>query len=95
MIFSSLINYSRQLTVLYNSAALDTPATDDVDSGLLLVPLLYDAEVTLDLSRAHPTHGLNAVSVAGCICIRRCRLFWALRAWNWEWSSINEFSSPP
>lgn len=56
MIFSSLINYSRQLAILYNSAALDTPPTDEADPGLLLVPLLYDAEVMLDLSRGHPTH---------------------------------------
>jgi len=56
MIFNSLINYSRQLAILYDSAALGTPPTDGADPGLLLMPLLYDAEVRLGLSRGHPTH---------------------------------------
>lgn len=82
IIFKSLIIYYRQLTILYNEEALETLPTGGNDPGLLLVPLLYDAEVTLDLSRGHPTQFLNTVSVADYICIWCCRLFWALRAWK-------------
>ncbi|KAF8559994.1 hypothetical protein OG21DRAFT_1502343 [Imleria badia] len=41
---------TKQLAILYDSAALDTPPTNGADPGLLLVPLLYDAESLLRIA---------------------------------------------